>query len=38
MMRDLFKKFKSTDGYGLGLYISRKIIEAHGRSIWADKK
>lgn len=38
IMKDLFKKFKSTDGYGLGLYISRKIIEAHGGNIFADKK
>ena len=38
MMRDLFKKFKSTDGHGLGLYISRKIIEAHGGNISVDKK
>jgi signal transduction histidine kinase len=34
----LFTKFttKSFQGIGLGLYISRNIVEAHGGSIWAE--
>jgi signal transduction histidine kinase len=34
----LFKKFasKSEKGMGLGLFISKNIVEAHGGEIWAD--
>jgi signal transduction histidine kinase len=39
IMPRLFKKFaaKSFQGVGLGLFISKKIIEAHGDKIWAEK-
>jgi len=38
IMPNLFNKFvsKSENGMGLGLFISKSIIEAHGGNIWAE--
>jgi signal transduction histidine kinase len=33
---NLFKKFTSKSGTGLGLFISKNIIDAHNGKIWAE--